>query len=189
MRDRGPMAIADDPGRGFWSGAPRPPSAHVDQVEGAEHLRPVGDRGGADAESHREFGGGARSAGCGHQGGEDAGPHARPPRLGEHVREPLHAAGSLAAGIIVGVGFAGIGAELAGSVLVGAQVALLGLLTAALAGLTGQILQTARGATGVAVAFVAAFFLLRGAGDALGGNGYWMSPFGWVATRRRPSPA
>ncbi|WP_431818053.1 ABC transporter permease [Gordonia jacobaea] len=94
------------------------------------------------------------------------------------------AAGSLAAGILVGVGFIGIGASATGSLLVGVQVAMLGLLAAALAGLTGQIVQTARGATGIAIAVVAAFFLLRGAGDAIGGNAYWMSPFGWIAAVR-----
>lgn len=94
------------------------------------------------------------------------------------------AAGSLAVGIVVSVGFLGIGASAGGSVLVGAQVASFGLLAAALTGLTGQIVQTARGATGIAVAFVAAFFLLRGAGDAIGGNAYWLSPFGWVAAVR-----
>lgn len=93
-------------------------------------------------------------------------------------------AGSLAAGIVVGAGFLGIGASATGSVLVGAQVILFGLLAAALAALTGQIVQTARGATGIAVAFVAAFFLLRGAGDAIGGNAYWLSPFGWIAAVR-----
>lgn len=94
------------------------------------------------------------------------------------------AAGSLAAGIVVSVGFLGIGASVGGSVLVGAQVASFGLLAAALAALTGQIVQTARAATGIAVAVVAAFFLLRGAGDAIGGNAYWMSPFGWIAAVR-----
>lgn len=94
------------------------------------------------------------------------------------------AAGSLASGIVVGVGFAVIGAAASGSVLVGAQVASIGVLAAALAGLTGQIVQTARGATGITVAVVAAFFLLRGAGDAVGGGGYWLSPFGWIAAVR-----
>ncbi|WP_295012198.1 ABC transporter permease [uncultured Microbacterium sp.] len=91
------------------------------------------------------------------------------------------AAGSLAAAIVVGVGFLGLGASVTGSLLVGAQVASFGVLGAALAALVGQIVQTTRGATGLCIAFIAAFFLLRGAGDALGGNGYWLSPFGWIA--------
>ena len=94
------------------------------------------------------------------------------------------AAGSLAAGFLVAGGFVAIGASGTGSVLVGAQVAAFGLLAAALAGLTGQIVQTARAATGIAVAVVAACYLLRGAGDAIGGSAYWMSPFGWVAAVR-----
>ncbi len=93
-------------------------------------------------------------------------------------------AGSVVAGTIVGIGFLALGAAGAGSVLVGAQVTMFGLLAAALAALTGQIVRTARAATGIAVAVVAAFYLLRGAGDALGGAAYWLSPFGWIAAVR-----
>ncbi|MDN5725251.1 MAG: hypothetical protein L0G99_04865 [Propionibacteriales bacterium] len=96
----------------------------------------------------------------------------------------ISTAGSVAAGIVVGAGFLAIGASVTGSVLVAGQITMFGLLAAALAGLTGQIVQTARGATGIAVAVVAAFFLLRGAGDAIGGNAYWLSPFGWIAAVR-----
>lgn len=93
-------------------------------------------------------------------------------------------AGSVAAGIVVGAGFVALGAPVTGSVLVGAQVTLFGLLAAAVAGVTAQIMQTARGATGLAVVLVVAFFLVRGAGDVVGGGALWWSPFGWIAAVR-----
>lgn len=96
----------------------------------------------------------------------------------------IAAAGSLGAGIVVSIGFIALGAPAAGSVLVGSQIASFGLLAASLAGLSGQVVQTARGATGIAAAFVAAFFLLRGGGDVLGGNAFWISPFGWITAVR-----
>ncbi|QHC58701.1 ABC transporter permease [Rathayibacter sp. VKM Ac-2760] len=96
----------------------------------------------------------------------------------------ITAAGSVLAGVIVASGFIGTGASALGSTLAGAQIAMIGLLGAAVAALTGQIMQTSRGATGVAIAVVAAFFLLRGAGDAIGGNAYWISPFGWISAAR-----
>ncbi|MGO2112765.1 MAG: ABC transporter permease, partial [Pseudoclavibacter sp.] len=96
----------------------------------------------------------------------------------------LAALGSLVTGIMVVSGFLAIGASVVGSLLVGAQVALFGVLAAAVASLTSQIVQTARAAIGIAVAVVAAFFVLRGAGDAVGGSAFWLSPFGWIAAVR-----
>ena len=94
------------------------------------------------------------------------------------------AAGSLLAGAIVTSGFIGTGAGVLGSTLAGAQITMTGLLGASLAAVTGQLMRTARGATGVAIAVVAACFLLRGAGDVIGGDALWLSPFGWIAAVR-----
>ena len=94
------------------------------------------------------------------------------------------AAGSLLAGAIVTSGFIGTGAGVLGSTLAGAQITMTGLLGASLAAVTGQLMRTARGATGVAIAVVAACFLLRGAGDVIGGDAFWLSPFGWISAVR-----
>ena len=93
-------------------------------------------------------------------------------------------AGSLLAGLIVAVGFVSIGAPVGGCILVGAQIISFGLLAAAIAGLTSQITNSARASTGIAVAVVATFYLLRGAADVIGGAAYWLSPFAWIADVR-----
>lgn len=93
------------------------------------------------------------------------------------------AAGSLLAGVLVAVGYTASGAEVIGSVLAGAQVAALGCLFAAVAGLTGQIMRTSRGATGLSVIVLAALYLARGALDAAGASP-WFTPLGWIAAVR-----
>lgn len=94
------------------------------------------------------------------------------------------ALGSVLAGIIAAIGFLAIGADSGGTLLVGVQILLLGLVSASAAALAGQVVRTSHGATGIAMAVVAAFYLLRGAGDVIGGAGMWLSPFGWIAAVR-----
>lgn len=94
------------------------------------------------------------------------------------------ALGSVLAGIVAAVGFLAIGADPGGTLLVGVQILLLGLVSASAAALAGQVVRTSRHASGIAIAVVAAFCLLRGAGDVTGGAGVWLSPFGWIAAVR-----
>ncbi|MDJ0356610.1 ABC transporter permease [Paenarthrobacter sp. PH39-S1] len=94
------------------------------------------------------------------------------------------AVGSAFCGVIVGIGFIAIGGSPFGSLLAGAQVISFGLLAATIAALTGQMLRTARAGTGIAVAVVGGFYLLRGAADAHGGGISWVSPFEWIAAIR-----
>jgi len=67
-----------------------------------------------------------------------------------------------------------------------------GLVIAALATLAAQVGGTARGARGLVIVALAAFFLLRGVGDSGGGHGLgwltWLSPIGW-AEQVRPFTA
>ncbi len=59
-----------------------------------------------------------------------------------------------------------------------------GLALAAVSALAAQVSATARGARGLVVATLAAFFLLRAVGDSGGGHGLrwltWLSPIGWA---------
>jgi ABC-2 type transport system permease protein len=88
------------------------------------------------------------------------------------------ALGSLLAGIITAIGFLAIGAAPGGTVLVGGQVLLLGLVSASVAALAGQVVRTSHGATGIAIAVVVAFYLVSRAGSrrSAGSLGYALSP-------------
>ena len=59
-----------------------------------------------------------------------------------------------------------------------------GLVVAALSALAAQVSGTARGARGLVVAALAAFFLFRAVGDSGGSHGLgwltWLSPMGWA---------
>jgi ABC-2 type transport system permease protein len=63
-----------------------------------------------------------------------------------------------------------------------------GLVFAALAAVTAQLSETARGARGAAIAVLGATFLLRGVGDSAGAQGpawlTWLSPMGWAELAR-----
>lgn len=90
---------------------------------------------------------------------------------------------NLALGLVMTVGFAGTGTEgvgWGGSLLYGAAHVAVGLVFAAVAGITVQISQYARGATGMALAAIGLAFALRAAGDVGGGTLSWLSPIGWA---------
>jgi ABC-2 type transport system permease protein len=76
------------------------------------------------------------------------------------------------------------GLPLAGAVAFGLAEIGCGLVFAAIAAVAAQISGTARGARGIAIAVLAACFLLRGVGDSGGSHGLtwltWLSPIGWA---------
>jgi ABC-2 type transport system permease protein len=75
------------------------------------------------------------------------------------------------------------GLPAAGAVAFGLGELGCGLVMAALAVIAAQVSGTARGARGLAIAALAVFFFLRGAGDSGGSHGLswltWLSPIGW----------
>lgn len=114
-------------------------------------------------------------------------------------RAPLSAAlvtvfaANLAMGLLVALGLTAQGQPAAGSVALGAALAGVGIVFAAVAAGTAQLTENARTANGMAFAALAVAFLLRLAGDSGGGDtGWswlswlsWLSPIGW-AQRTRP---
>lgn len=111
----------------------------------------------------------------------------------------LGAAANLALLVAVAVGFVAAGLPWAGSVTAGAAVAMVGLLFVAVAAAAAQAMPSARGANGLAAGLVAAAYLVRGVGDAMGipnaglsrVTSGWvsaLSPIGW-GQRSRPFTA
>jgi len=104
-------------------------------------------------------------------------------------RAPLTAAlivtasASLVAGAGTALGLIAVGMPAAGSMLMGLGFACLGIAFAAVAGLTAQLVKSARTAAGLAGAALGVSYLLRAIGDASAGNGFgwlsWPSPVGW----------
>jgi len=111
-------------------------------------------------------------------------------------------AAGLAAGVIValganivlaplaGLGLIAAGQPAAGSLAAGAAIAAVGVAFTGVAALTAQLSQSARGASGLAVAALAVSFLVSGTGnmlgytDATGTVAYsawpgWLTPVGW----------
>jgi len=96
----------------------------------------------------------------------------------------LVAAGaSLVAGVGTSLGLIAVGLPATGSVVMGLGFASLGIAFAAVAGLTAQLVKSARTAAGMAGAVLGASYLLRAIGDASAGGGFgwmaWPSPVGW----------
>lgn len=102
---------------------------------------------------------------------------------------------ALAASLTLGGLFAGVlivsGLAPGGAFAAGAAMAAVGIAFAAIAGLAAQLSSSARAASGLALGTLAATYLLRGLGDALGqptadGTSVtpawptWLSPFGWA---------
>jgi ABC-2 type transport system permease protein len=95
----------------------------------------------------------------------------------------LAGAASLAAGVGTALGLIAVGMPVAGSILMGLGFACLGIAFAAVAGLTAQLVKSARTAAGLAGGVLGASYLLRAVGDASAGRGFawlaWPSPVGW----------
>ncbi|WP_163510412.1 ABC transporter permease [Fodinicola acaciae] len=88
-------------------------------------------------------------------------------------------AANLALGLLAAIGLIAVGQPAGGSFLFGLAIGIGGWVFAALAGMTGQISQSAAAGRSIAVAVAAAFFVLRGLGDVTGTWLVWLSPFGW----------
>ncbi len=86
---------------------------------------------------------------------------------------------NLAVALLVALTTAGTGLPVAGSVALGAAIALTGIVFAAVAAVAAQLSTSARTATAISVAVLGGTFLLRAAGD-LGPTWLsWLSPLGW----------
>ncbi|PRW61642.1 ABC transporter permease [Actinopolyspora mortivallis] len=90
-------------------------------------------------------------------------------------------------GLVLGLGLPVVLPELSvgGSLLFAAGLSAVGVVFAALAGVTAQLMEHGRAASGLAAALLAAAYALRGAGDLGDGTLSWLSPIGW-AQRTRP---
>lgn len=67
-----------------------------------------------------------------------------------------------------------------GSALFGVAHAAVGLTFAGVAGVTAQLTQSSRGASGLGIAAVGAAYLIRASGDAAKSDLSWASPIGWA---------
>jgi len=76
-----------------------------------------------------------------------------------------------------------LGLPTAGAIAFGLAAGGCGLVFAAMAAVTAQLSETARGARGLAFAVMGGVFLLRGIGDSAGAHGptwlSWLTPIGW----------
>ena len=90
---------------------------------------------------------------------------------------------SFVAGAGTSLGLIAVGMPTAGSVVMGLGFACLGIAFAAVAGVTAQLVKSARTAAGLAGAVLGVSYLVRGIGDASAGSGLgwasWLSPVGW----------
>ncbi|WAP52161.1 hypothetical protein OL239_02310 [Arthrobacter sp. ATA002] len=82
-----------------------------------------------------------------------------------------------AVGAATAAALAGSGLEGASSLAIGAGTALTGLVFAGVAAVAAQLTEHARGAVGMAMAVLAAAFLIRGIGDVINNQGSWLSWF------------
>lgn len=92
-----------------------------------------------------------------------------------------------AVGGVVAAGLIGSGLATADAVALAAGIALSGLVFGAVAAVTAQVLPTARGASGAALAVLGAAVLVRGIGDVLRTGGSplsWCSPLAWAQQTR-----
>jgi ABC-2 type transport system permease protein len=109
--------------------------------------------------------------------------------VGRHA--PLTAAmvtaglANLAVAALVALGLLGVGLPAGGAVAMGIAIGITGMLFAAVAAVAAQITESARSATGIAVAVLGGTYLLRAVGDIGPTWLTWLSPIGW-AMRTRP---
>ncbi|MFN8040355.1 MAG: hypothetical protein U0Q07_14175 [Acidimicrobiales bacterium] len=91
---------------------------------------------------------------------------------------------SVVLGLLTGVAMAGTGLPVAGSFAFGLSWAVVGLAFGAVAAVAAQLTPSARTATALSGAVLAASYVLRGIGDAAGDGGLsvlrWVSPIGWA---------
>ncbi|WP_418607545.1 ABC transporter permease [Georgenia sp. SUBG003] len=97
------------------------------------------------------------------------------------------AVADLVVGAVITLALVGTGMEVAGSVALGAASALTGLVFGAVAGVTAQLTEHARAASGAALGVLAVAFLVRGVGDVIDNQGSWLSwlsPLAWAQQTR-----
>ena len=104
-------------------------------------------------------------------------------------RAPLTAAllvasgASLVAGVGAAAGLIAVGLPVDGSATMGVGFALMGIAFAAVAGVTAQLVKSARTAAGLAGIVLGVAYLLRAIGDVSAADGLgwvsWLSPVGW----------
>ena len=97
------------------------------------------------------------------------------------------AVANTAVGAATAAALAGSGLETASSLALGAGTALTGLVFGAVAAVTAQLNEHARGAAGTAMTVLAGAFLIRGIGDVIDNQGSWLSwfsPFAWAQQTR-----
>lgn len=103
--------------------------------------------------------------------------------LGRYAHSAATLAVLLVANVVLGVGttLSVLAGEvpLEGAAVYGAAVTAFGLVMAAVATVTAQVMTHARGAVGLALAVLGAAFLLRAVGDTGDGRLSWLSPMGW----------
>ncbi|HEX6258786.1 MAG TPA: hypothetical protein VFZ48_04870 [Candidatus Saccharimonadales bacterium] len=108
----------------------------------------------------------------------------------------LAVAVNIAIGIVIALAFTAYGLDAAGSLLTGCAMSGVGIVFAAIAGITAQLGTTARTANGLAAISIGAAFLVRAIGDiqshvyanglgATSGWLSWLSPMG-IARNARP---
>jgi ABC-2 type transport system permease protein len=93
-------------------------------------------------------------------------------------------AANLVLAVLLTAALAAVGFPVAGSLAYALAVAGCGAAFAGVAAVAAQLASTARGARGLAIAVLAACFLLRAFGDSAGAAGPhwlgWLSPLGWA---------
>ncbi|GAB3363997.1 ABC transporter permease [Modestobacter lapidis] len=87
-------------------------------------------------------------------------------------------------GLGVGAGLVATGLPAAGSAALAASFVVFGLVMATVGLVAAQLTEHSRGASGIAAAALAVFFVLRAAGDIGGGTLSWTSPMGWALAVR-----
>lgn len=107
--------------------------------------------------------------------------------VGRHA--PLAAAlavtvsANLVLGLLTALGLVGAGLPTGGAFAFGMAWASIGIAFAAVAAVAAQLTESARGAIGLAVAFLGVVYVLRAIGDTSGSGGggslRWLSPIGW----------
>jgi ABC-2 type transport system permease protein len=95
---------------------------------------------------------------------------------------------NLVLAVLVAGGLMLLGLPAAGSVAFALGWCALGVMFTGVASVTAQLTTGARAATGLAIAVLGFFYIVRAAGDAGGADGptwlLWLSPFGWVSHLR-----
>jgi ABC-2 type transport system permease protein len=105
-------------------------------------------------------------------------------RAGPAAALAVVAGADVAIGVGTGAGMVASGLPPAGSLAVAASLVVFGLVMAAVGLVAAQFTEHSRGASGIGAAALAAFFVLRAAGDVGSGVLSWASPMGWALAVR-----